>query len=119
MKTSGTMRGILLTGFLSALFLSLDCGKYKNDRATDRRLALPSSVSGTLTLQPTGDPPSGARVTLFTPDLGFFRETRSDNQGSYSLSDIPPDSYRLGVAARGWKYEEATVDLTVGSSQQD
>ncbi|MFO0982460.1 MAG: carboxypeptidase-like regulatory domain-containing protein [Planctomycetota bacterium] len=39
-----------------------------------------------------------ARVTIFTPDLAFFEETRTTPSGHYDLRPIPPGAYRLGVA---------------------
>lgn len=55
-----------------------------------------------------------ARITLFTADLAFFREVRSDVLGNYLIGSVPASSYRLGVAARGFQYQE--IDVTVGGS---
>jgi len=54
-------------------------------------------------------PVPGARVTLFTGDLSFFREARSDASGAYLFAGVPPGSYRLGAAALGFDYQEVAV----------
>ena len=54
-------------------------------------------------------PVLGARLTLYTPDLGFFREARSDASGAFLFSGVPPGTYRLGAAALGFDYAEVAV----------
>ena len=54
----------------------------------------------------------GARVTLFTTDLRLFREQRSDGQGNFTFSYVAEGSYRLGVAAVGYDYQEREVTIT-------
>src|SRR5262249_9357489 len=54
-------------------------------------------------------PVPGARLTLFTGDLAFFREVRSDASGAYLFAGVPPGTYRLGAAARGFDYQEIEV----------
>src|SRR5260370_20422021 len=115
MTLSARMRGMTL---LSGLLLAPGCAKSSNDKGANRQLAPLSNISGTLTVALTGTPVSGARVTLFTPDLASFRETRSDGTGTYTFPGASPGSYQLGAAARGWKYEEVTVDATLGNTQQ-
>lgn len=50
-----------------------------------------------------------ARVTLFVPSLAFFVEERTDALGRYVFDDVPPGTYRLGVAARDREYVEMAV----------
>lgn len=50
-----------------------------------------------------------ARVTLFTPDLSFFAETRSKLDGSYTLKSPHARSLRLGVAAPDFDYQELKI----------
>jgi hypothetical protein len=54
----------------------------------------------------------GARVTLFTPDLRLFREQRSDAQGNYSFSYVAEGTYRLGVTALNYEYQERSVTVS-------
>lgn len=54
-------------------------------------------------------PVPGARLTLFTPDLAFFREVRSDAGGAFLFTGVPPGTYRLGAAAPGFDYAEVAV----------
>lgn len=60
-----------------------------------------------------------ARVTLFSADLRFFRETRTANTGLYAFSFVPNGTFRLGVAARGREYVEAALAIAASSAEQD
>ncbi len=73
--------------------------------------ALLSAVWGAAWIGATGDPYPGGRVTLFTPNLDFFRELRTDNQGLFGFLDVPDGTYRLGMAGRGYDYQETQVTL--------
>jgi galactose oxidase-like protein/carboxypeptidase family protein len=55
---------------------------------------------------------AGARVTVFVPSLGFFREARTDVRGRFTIQPVPDGSYRLGVAARDFEYQERDVTLS-------
>jgi hypothetical protein len=70
-----------------------------------------NTVSGTVVANSSGAPLAGARITLFTPDLNFFREARSNAQGDYLFNDVPSGNYQLGVAARSYEYGEVTVTV--------
>src|SRR6516165_6935898 len=70
-----------------------------------------SEVTGLLSAVATGDPVPNVRLTLFTPDVSFFRETRSDIRGEYQFTSVPNGTYRLGVAGRGYEYVETEVVL--------
>src|SRR5262249_37481980 len=73
--------------------------------------ALLSEVGGAVWVGATGDPYPNARVTLFTPQLGFFQEVRTDADGVYRFGDVPNGTYQLGVAGRGYEYQEVSVTL--------
>lgn len=75
--------------------------------------AAAATVSGRVRGQ-TGSALAGARVTLFLPDLSYFREVRSSAKGRYLIESVPPGSYRLGAELRGREYAE--VELVVGAS---
>jgi hypothetical protein len=61
-------------------------------------------------------PVVGARITLFTSNLSFFAETRTDQQGLYGFSTVPLGiPLNLGVAARDWAYQERSL-LYAGTS---
>ncbi len=79
--------------------------------APTRPLAHAGGIFGVVRLQSTGAPLGAARVTLFRPDLSFFRETRSIADGSYSLLGVPAGSFSLGIAARGYGYQELVVNV--------
>ena len=58
-----------------------------------------------------GDPVSGARVTLFVASLEIFRETRTDDDGIFRLVETVEGTYRLGVAALRYDYEEYQLSV--------
>jgi hypothetical protein len=64
-------------------------------------------------------PVSGARVTLFTPSLSQFWETRTDAQGAYDFSAVPIGIYQLGACALGLEYLESTVVVPAAGLQQN
>ncbi len=83
-------------------------------------VAMPSiagDVAGIVTV--AGQPIAGARVTLFTPTLTSFAERRTGPAGNYSFAAMPPGTYRLGVAARGWQYQDVEVVIGTGASVHD
>lgn len=73
--------------------------------------SLDVNLVGTIRLNVGNSPASGARVTLFTPDLSRFFETRSAANGTYAFSGLPAGSYQLGVALLGSEYVERTVTV--------
>ena len=60
---------------------------------------------------------AGARVTLFTSDLRFFEEERTDSSGQFVFNYVAQGTYRLGVAALRYEYQERT--LSVSSQSMD
>ena len=62
---------------------------------------------------------SNARLTLFTPDLSFFREARSNGAGQYAINDAPPGTYQLGCCGLGREYQEITVSVTEPSTTRN
>lgn len=87
-----------------------------SSHAPARPSLLLATVSGTVVRPPTGTPVAQARLTLFAPDLSFFRETRSLQDGSYVLRDLPVGTFSLGAAASGYGYQETTVTLSPGAN---
>ncbi len=82
--------------------------------------AVGSTLSGQVRLAaPPNDPVPDARVTLFTPSMTFFAETRSDAAGAYSIEGVPAGTYQLGCAALGFDYLEASITLGAGAQQRD
>lgn len=52
-------------------------------------------IGGVVLNSASGSAIAGARVTLFTPDLQFFRETRTDAGGAFQLSLVGSGSYHV------------------------
>lgn len=74
------------------------------------------SVRGSITVQASGAPIGSARVTVFRPDLSFFREARSLSDGTYLISGLSAGTFSLGVAAPGYGYEEFVLNISGGVS---
>ena len=77
-----------------------------------RRVRAAAIVSGQVAAA-GGGPLSNARLTLFTPDLAFFQETRSTSSGQYTFAAVPPGPYQLGASAPGREYQEISVSVSV------
>lgn len=54
---------------------------------------------------------AGARITLATGDLSFFREVRSNGAGQYMVAGVPPGLYTLGASALSFEYEGIAVSV--------
>jgi hypothetical protein len=77
-----------------------------------------AQVSGTVT-DPSGSPLPGAQVKMIQTGTQATRATLSDNQGRYTLPNLPVGPYRLEVAANGFKaYEQSGIILQVGNNVQ-
>lgn len=75
-----------------------------------RRVNANAQVSGQV-LAAGGEAVANARVILFTPDLTYFREARTDGAGQYTFNAVPPDTYQLGACALGREYSEVTLSV--------
>lgn len=82
----------LSAGLLLVLFLSLAPVFAQSDRG---------SIRGTVT-DPAGAVVPNARVTLVSQETNETRETTSNDQGSYTFSQIPAALYRITVEAPGF-----------------
>lgn len=63
-------------------------------------------------------PVPNARMTVLTPSLSYFREARTNTLGKYAIKGVPPGTYRLGVAAIGYAYQEIEIQVS-GVAQHD
>ena len=77
------------------------------------------SLRGAVTELATGVALENARVTLFTPNLSLFRETRTGSAGRYGIGAVPAGTYRLGVALPDYGYQEQAVTIGPGLTQLD
>ncbi len=62
---------------------------------------------------------SGARVTLATPNLSFFRETRSDASGGFAFTAVPSGDYLLAASAVGYEYRETPLSVSAADLSHD
>ena len=76
-----------------------------------------ATLSGIIT-DPQGAVILGARVTATQKATGFQRETTTNSEGFYVLSNLPPGEYEARVEAAGFaaKVSKAPVTLQVGQS---
>src|SRR5882724_9629446 len=63
-------------------------------------------IQGTVT-DPNGAVVPGAEVTIISPDTGLTRTTLTDDEGSYSVSELPIGSYQVTVKKAG--FHDVTV----------
>lgn len=76
-------------------------------------------VTGELRQSALSNAIASARVTLFTTNLTYFRETRSSDTGRFQFSYVAVGTYRLGVAALGYEYQERLITISNSPSVQD
>jgi len=72
------------------------------------------ALTGTVT-DPSGGVVPGAAVTLTSTETNQARSATTGNDGTYRFSLIPPGTYRVGFAAKGFKTSEVpsiTVAVT-------
>lgn len=68
-----------------------------------------ADLSGIVTT--ASGPVADARVTVFTPSLAVFFETRTSPSGTFAVPGVPAGTYQVGVAARALEYQEIQVSL--------
>lgn len=64
-------------------------------------------------------PIPNTRVMLFTLDLSYFRETRTDSRGKYLIEGVPQGVYKQGASAINFEYQETTLTINSQRSHQD
>ncbi len=60
------------------------------------------SLSG-IVQDPNGGALAGAKVTVSDPNKGFQLETKTNSEGTFSFSTVPPGTYTVTVEANGFK----------------
>ena len=68
-----------------------------------------AKISGTVSKAPENVALSGARVTLFTSNLKFFREVRSNVSGHFEFLNVTAGSYQIGASAPSREYRESAL----------
>jgi len=66
-----------------------------------------TTVRGTVK-DPQGNLVSGATVTITDPERNFTRTQQTNQDGAYVFTAVPPGTYRLEVAAQGFKTASAS-----------
>src|SRR5262245_21498560 len=87
-----------------------------------------ATIQGVVHLARTGDPASGARVTLFAQTTAVLgpRETppvlasgETDGNGAFLFPGLEPGSFRLTVGLNGYVRYESSVTLAAGQRKDD
>src|SRR5207248_1283692 len=92
MKTATVVRAVLV----SALIISANAG-----RAAGQQLAA-ATLRGVVT-DPNGAVVPGANVKATGVATGATRETKTNGEGVYMLSNLPPGDYEVRVDVTGFK----------------
>ena len=72
-----------------------------------------ASITGTIT-DPSGAAIPNAQVSVQSQEHGIIRTTTTNGDGNYLISAVPPGTYQLAIAAKGFKkYEAPGVILRV------
>lgn len=71
-----------------------------------------AEVTGLVNRSSDGAPVANVRITLFRPDLRFFREVRTDADGRYSIAAVPEGGYQLGAAFPRLEYNESLLNVS-------
>ena len=98
-----TLRSLVVFVLLTA-FAVAAAAQSVTQFGTSQRARPPAEdalLRGQVTLLGDGSPVAGARVTLSTPDLSFFRETRTLSDGSYDFFQLPRGALQLGAHRQG------------------
>ena len=69
-------------------------------------------VSGVVVEGLGGQGVETARVTLFSADLQYFRETRTESDGTFDFQYVGSGSYFLGVAALNYNYQQRPIAVS-------
>jgi len=109
---------VLLASFATLLFVAAPRAQAQ---ASSQRRPAPTpartqsagnagTISGTVT-DPTGAVIANATVTLANAISGLSRTATTDNSGSYTISNIPFNTYRLTVTAKTMAAATQSVDV--------
>jgi hypothetical protein len=80
------------------------------DRADAQSLGNAGTIEGSVT-DPSGGIVAKAHVTIRNAFTGYIQSTESASDGSFHLSNIPPNPYRLEVSAPGFSTFAESVDI--------
>src|SRR5215204_1718549 len=75
-----------------------------------------ATLTGTIT-DPHGAVVSGATVTATQNTTGVKRETVSNDDGLYVLSNMPPGDYELRIEAKGFRTKVSKTDVSLNVGQ--
>ena len=105
-----TKEGIQINpGSVSTILLVLD-----ELKTISEGTATTGALEGII-LEAAGKTIPGAIVTVMDPETGLVRTTKSDGQGRFAISLLPPGFYTITVSAPGYETARETnfpVDIT-------
>ncbi|MCH8327279.1 MAG: carboxypeptidase regulatory-like domain-containing protein, partial [Candidatus Marinimicrobia bacterium] len=75
-------------------------------------------IYGTVTDAQTGNPLLGANVLANSPRLAAPAGSATDENGAYSIANLPAGAYTLTVTYIGYEETKLEIQLSVGASEQ-
>src|SRR4029077_14862857 len=95
-------RGLLMLAYAVAMIAA--------PVARAQSLGNAGTIEGSVT-DPTGSSIPGAKVTIRNPVSGYSQSATTATDGTFRLTNIPPNPYHLEVAAAG--FDDFSQDVTV------
>jgi hypothetical protein len=74
-----------------------------------------ATVKGTV-MSNQGTPVAGAMIVATNVANGFKRDTTAYNDGTYSLTGLPPGTYSIGVSSEAYSQKTQTLMVQVGQN---
>src|SRR5437868_10706364 len=78
--------------------------------ALAQALGSAGTVTGVVT-DPNGAVVPNASVTIANPVTGYTRTVNTGSDGSFRFTDVPPNTYSLGVSASGFNAAQQRLDV--------
>jgi hypothetical protein len=101
--------GRIVINFLIALLLSSFASSFAQSSATT------ANVTGIITDE-QGAAVAGATVVARNLQTNFTREARTETDGSFLISQLPPGSYELKATSEGFVTKSLQLELVLGST---
>ena len=101
-------RSIPKFAFHLALLLAITAGTVQTLSA--QSLGSAGTVTGVV-VDPNGAVVPNASVTIANPVTGYTRTVNTGSDGSFRFTDVPPNTYSLGVSASGFNATQQRLEV--------
>src|SRR5215212_4440175 len=106
-------RRVLLSSFM---LLTLIFGLNQSTPVFAQSGSTASGITGNV-IDEQGGRITGVLITLKNINTNLTREAKSDNDGAYSIPQLPPGNYELTAVAEGFKSLNQVVELDLGTTK--